>query len=201
MLIKVPADRPHEEMMRVMPGAGMEMAVNAMGASLSAPRRSANFNHPFLPMFGGKSLTFLVGTVRSVNGIGPIIPTIQVGGDPVPMNGNGGNSYTPLALDPGKQNADGVSYAVLQVTPDAKSGELLTGSVCEIIHDSQATNIDPVTGATSTSISPGNGRCALAMILWNGNTAMRVLPIVFFNLVYERVTPPAGAGAVKHLFY
>src|SRR5205814_294096 len=115
----------------------------------------------------GRSITFLLGTVASFAGIGPIEPKIKINGQLVRMSGKNGGLPTPLALGNVRPNADGVSWAALEVHPD-DTGELVKESLVEIVH----TNFNPVSHALTI------GRCAIAMILWSGGSAVRVLPIV-----------------------
>ena len=140
----------------VQPGAGTRLTVNALGHSTGAPPRGQTFNHPFRPFLGSASLTFRLGTVQSLAGIGPIEPKIKVNGQLVPMSEKDGNTPAALFLGGLTPNADGISYAALEVTPDEKTGELTKDSRVEIVH-----TITPV------SLLPNLGRGAIALILWS----------------------------------
>jgi len=173
------------------PGVATRLTVNALGHSTGAPPAGPTFNHPFRAALGSASITFRLGTVQSLAGFGPIEPRIKVNGQLVPMSGKDGNTPAPLALSASVATADGISWAVLEVSPDPNTGELTKDSLVQIVH----TN-NPVSHSRTL------GRCAIAMILWQARHPLRVLPIVHFNLRYFRILASAGAptGAPKHLF-
>jgi hypothetical protein len=189
IIVKTPVTTPMARRDRPQPGAGALVTANDLGFGFSGKGGGATFDHPFRPALSGKNINFKIGLVRSLNGVGPIQPTIKVGGQQVPMSGKNGNTRTPLVLDPGMQNADGVSWAVLEVSPDPTSGELIQGALCQLVH-----------GVTTTSTDPNLGRTPIAMILWRKQVPVQALPCVNFNLLYERVLPKAGNGAPKHFF-
>jgi hypothetical protein len=134
-------------------------------------------------------VTFVVGTVASLGGDGPLQPKIQSAGQLMPMSGKDGASPVPLLLTADVANSDGLSWAALEVHPDAASGELLKDSKVEIIHT-----------ASPFSHAQGFGRAPLALIIWNGRNPLRVYPLAHFNLRYVRLLPPPGGGVPRHLF-
>lgn len=165
------------------PGDGTRLSVNFFGSVYSAPDQGATFDHPWKPALGARQLRF---TVATVSGNDVIIPAIKLGGQLVPMNGGKSGGAPALLLDPGQVNDDGVSFAVLEVEPDAK-GELTKDARVEIVHRS------------SGAVSHGPiGRKAVTMILWQDGRPLRALPLVHFNFVYERVKH--ASGAVDHIF-
>jgi hypothetical protein len=171
-----------------MPGTGTWLTANVFGHSISDGRGRQTFNHPFRPALGGNSMTLRIGLVSSMNGDGPLQPAIKVGGELVPMAGADFNTPARLALDPGVQNKDGVSWAILQVVPDA-DGELRKTSRIEIVH-----------GTETTSHALALAVCPLVQIIWKGQSALRTIPIVHFNLRYTRLVPTPGGGVPKHFF-
>jgi hypothetical protein len=175
------------------PGAGVMMGTNAFGFWFSAPRNGSSFNHPWRPSLFGKNVTFLAGTVRSVNGIGPITPTILSGGSQVPMVS--GNVAAPLTLDPSIQNDAGECWVVLEVTPDPATGELLQGALCQLKQFVPPAGNNFNDGTTTTV-----GRTPIAQFLWNGNNVTLAQEIAMFDLVYQRIMPGPGGGKVAHFF-
>ncbi|HSI10716.1 MAG TPA: hypothetical protein VK961_01670 [Chthoniobacter sp.] len=170
------------------PGTGTRLTVNALGHATGATPGGATFNHPFRPALSAGRITFQLGTVTSLAGDGPMEPKIKVNGQLVPMSGKDGITPAALALSAEVANSDGISWAAMEVHPDDK-GELTKDAKVEIVHT-----------ATVVSHELDLGRCAIAMILWNGRTPLRVLPIVHFNLRYVRLLPAPGGGAPRHLF-
>lgn len=175
-------ERPIEKPVpRPMPGVGTRLTANEAGFSYSAPVAGGQFAHPWKPSLGGFFLRFNRGIVQ-----GEQVREPRIGG--VPMSGGPGVPQPALKLEPGKANANGESYAVLEVEPNEK-GVLDGKSRVEIVH-STLTN----------SHGPKIGRQPIALILWKNKRPYRVLPIVHFNLRYERYVPPPGGGDVRHFF-
>lgn len=170
------------------PGTRTRLTVNALGHATGASPGGTIFNHPFRPALSAGRITFQLGTVTSLAGDGPLEPRIKVNGQLVPMSGKDGRTPAALAINAGLANEDGISWAALEVHPDDK-GELTKDSSVEIVHT-----------ATVVSHTTDVGRCAIAMILWNGRSPLRVLPMVHFNLRYVRLLPAPGGGAPRHLF-
>jgi hypothetical protein len=173
------------------PAEGTRITANALGRSVGNAGPSVDWNHPWRPFLGGRSLTFTLASVQSLATSLPIEPTIKSNGKQLPMSGQTGTVPTPLALDPSVASKDGISYAALEVHPDPTSGELTKDSLVQIVH----TN-NPV------SLLTGVGLCAITLILWSQGQPIQALPLVHFNLRYLRVMPATGntAGAPKHLF-
>ncbi|MDR3405599.1 MAG: hypothetical protein P4L99_24095 [Chthoniobacter sp.] len=184
------AAQPHSRVLS-QPGVATRLTANRLGHATGAPSGGATFNHPWRPALSADGVTFNLGTVASLAGVGPIEPKIKVNGQLVPMSGKDGATPASLALKASVANSDGVSWAALEVTPDATSGELTKDSTAEIVHT-----------AMVVSHAPNLGRCAIAMILWSGGHPLRVLPMVHFNLRYVRLLATASdpTGGPRHLF-
>jgi hypothetical protein len=169
------------------PGPGTTMIANALGTSTGAPPNGATFDSCFRPSLSGLSLLLGHGYVSSTGGDGPHAPLIN--GIAI-----GGTALAPLTLDPSEVNADTqTSFAVLQVTPDAK-GQITAASALqglEIVHSKDAS---PGTLATL-------GSKALTLILWSNGSPLKAFQLVHFNLTYLRVIPAPGAGAPAHFFF
>ncbi|EDY16676.1 hypothetical protein CfE428DRAFT_5789 [Chthoniobacter flavus Ellin428] len=173
------------------PAEGTRVTVNALGRAVDANAGGAAWNHAYRPFLAGQSMTFTLGFVQSFAGATPLEPVITSNGQTLPMSGKDGTVPTPLALDPSIANADGVSWAALEVSPDPATGELFADSLAQIVHT-----------ATPVSHAPNLGRCAIAMILWSQGQPIQALPLVHFNLRYLRVLPAAGntTGGPRHMF-
>ena len=182
---------PDHVPMLARPGEATRLTVNSMGHSTGTPPRGQTFNHSFRPFLGSSSITFRLGVVQSLAGVGPIEPRIKVNGQLVPMSGEDGNTPAPLSLSGVSPGSDGVTWAALEVTPDPATGELLKGALVQIVH-----TLTPISHSITL------GCCALTMILWSGNSPIYAIPVVTFNLRYLRILASAGnpTGAPKHLF-
>jgi hypothetical protein len=181
------AARPASLHALAQPGVNTRLTVNALGHATSATPGGPTFNHPWRPALSALRITFNLGTVASLAGDEPLEPKIKVNGQLVPMSGKDGITPAALALEPGVANADGISWAALEVHPN-DSGELLKDAKVEIVHT-----------ATPISHAADLGRTAIALIVWSGGNPLRALPIVHFNLRYVRLISPGG-GAPRHLF-
>lgn len=156
-------------------GVGTRLTVTMQGTAVSAEPGGQTFAHPFRPALSGSHVTLSLGTVEGR------VPTING----VPLS----NSSPPrLQLDAAKANTNGESWVCVEVHPSA-DGQLAPESKVEIVHTSEIRSIDPLLG-----------RGELCMILWRDRRPFKALPIAMFNLRYERVMPPPGAGTVRHLF-
>jgi hypothetical protein len=160
-------------------GTGTRLTVNDMGHTYSAPPRGGTFAHPFRPTLAGRNLRLSLGIVDT------FIPVI----DGQPMNGANGKPAPLLELDSADVNADGTSWCVLEVVPNAQ-GVLDANSRIELIH----------TGDASKSKDENLGRKPITLLLWRGGRPIQVIAAVRFCLQYERVIPPAGGGVVQHFF-
>lgn len=159
------------------PGAGVRLTANEAGFAFSVPTAPGRFAHPFTPLLGGSSLKFSRGLVDGRD--------VTIGA--LPLEGRAQQPSLKLTAD--KATAAGESWAVLEVEPDDATGVLLPTSRREIVHSD-----------TTTSLERTLGRWPIAMILWANGKPLRALPIVWFNLGYQRVIPGPGAGPVRHLF-
>ncbi len=157
------------------PGAGLEMITNRLGTAYSAPRSVSRYGHPWTPSLSSKTLTLSWGLVN-----GTITPKI---GD-LPMT----DPKAVLKLSADKVNANGESWAVLEVEPNA-DGLLDAKSRIEIVQLSEVIYIQKTIG-----------RLALALILFQGKSPFFAKHIVHFNVNYQRQVPPAGSGPTRHLF-
>jgi len=163
------------------PAPGTSVIANDMGHSHKANPQSRAFDFAFKPSLNGTSLIIGHGYIQSLAADGPHAPTINgrpIGGTPGPV----------LALDPSIVSANGESYAVLNVVPDAK-GQITAKNVPTITHSA----------ITSSNVAT-LGLRALVLILWMKGVPVRVLPIVMFNLQYALLVPTAGGGAPVHFF-
>jgi hypothetical protein len=160
-------------------GTGTRLTVNDLGHTYSAPPRGGTFDHPFRPALAGMNLRLSPGIVDT------FIPLI----DGQPMNGAGGKPAPLLELDAADVNADGTSWCVLEVVPNAQ-GVLDKNSRIELIH----------TGDASKSKDPNLGRKPITLLLWRAGRPVQVIAAVRFCLLYFRVIPTAGGGVVQHLF-
>lgn len=159
------------------PGSGARLLMTSMGHAYSVDSPGATYLHPFRPVLVGSSVQLALGLVENRQ------PTIN----DVPIGGRNG-LIPKLRLEPGIANADGESWVCVEVHPDA-DGLLPAESKIEIVHTRAPRSTDP-----------DLGRGELCMILWRNRAPFRVLAIAMFNLRYERVLPPEGAGSVRHLF-
>jgi len=164
------------------PAPGTYVTSNRYGQSTGAAPSGGAFDFCFRPSLGAMKLAIGHGYVSSVNGDGPHAPTI----DGAVL---GGTKPAQLKLDPSQVNDNGESFAVLEVHPDDK-GQITAQTKLEIVHSKDA----------SPSVAPGLGRKAIAIILWNNDSPLKVLPLVHFNLQYVRVIPSSGNGAPQHFF-
>jgi hypothetical protein len=160
------------------PGAGTRITVNSLGTSYSANSGGATYAHRFRPSLGPKGVQLSLGLV---NGRPATIKGVPIGGGP-------GVPQPTLTLDPTVANANGESWVCVEVHPD-DNGELPLDSPIEIVHTNQIRSLDPKLG-----------RGELCMVLWKDKRPFRVVAIAMFHLRYARVLPPAGGGAVRHLF-
>lgn len=169
---------------RPMPGNGTRLtAYDAIGFAIGAPRGGSSFGHPWKPFLGGSRLQFTPGMIMSA---ALRVPGIKVGGRLVRLDAE---TAPALVLTPDKANADGESFAVIEVEPN-DAGDITPESRVEIVHRE-------VGGA---SLNPLIGRKAIALILWQERRPLRAIPLVHFHLEYERVDPTPGGGAVHHYF-
>lgn len=183
------AEQPPTVSVLARPAEGIRMTVNALGRAVDAATSGPTWNHPWRPFLAGQSVTFTLGSVQSFAGIVPLEPVITSNGQQLPMSGKDGTTLTPLALDPSVANSDGVSWAVLEVHPDA-NGELQKTSLVQIIHSNS-----PISHALTF------GRCPIAQILWSKGQPIQALAMVHFNLRYLRVLPSSNsAGSPRHMF-
>ena len=77
-------------------GAGTLMTVNAFGVAHSVASSGPVFDHAWRPALAPGRITFRLGTVRSVAGVGPVEPQIRLNGELLPMSGKNGTTPTPL---------------------------------------------------------------------------------------------------------
>lgn len=160
-----------------MPGSGLLVQSNPMGASFSLPRPPV-FGPPFTVALGSNSVTISRGTVE---GKEPML-------NGVPISGAGGPQPV-LVLDPSIATAAGESWIVLELVPNAQ-GRLDDQSNLTIAHRNQSLSADDQLG-----------RQSVAMVLWQQRVAVRVVQVLEFNIAqYQRVTLPAGMGPARHLF-
>src|ERR1700733_3565277 len=120
------------------PGAGTVAIANALGNSIGAPPNNQTFDFAFRPALSGGGLLIGHGYVSSINGGGPIAPMIAgtaVGGNPGPV----------LELDSSIVDANGQSYAVLEVHPDDK-GQLTDKTPINIVHGDATPSTTPAVG-------------------------------------------------------
>ena len=132
------------------------------------------FQHPFKPFLAAGYVTFLQGTVDTF--------TPKIGGKPI------GDPNARLKLEPAKVNANGESWAVLEVEPNDQ-GTLDEKSRIEIVQLAAVNFHDEKIG-----------RQPLVLILWNEQRPFRAIDIAYFNLRYERVKPAPGGGIIRHFF-
>lgn len=165
---------------RPMPGRGTLLTLRRSGFLYSTVPSRGKFAHPFKPTLSGRRITLSRGLINEQ--FEPKINGVPIGGDATK-----GKAQPSLLLDPGMANAAGISWVCVEVEPD-DTGDLLSTSRIEIVQTNQPRSIDPKVG-----------RKALVQIAWAKNTP-RAFEIVMFNLVYLRVIPVPGGGAVKHLF-
>lgn len=184
------AEQPRTLAVMIRPTEGARVTVNRLGRAIGGNPGGASWNHPWRPFLAGRSITFTLGSVQSLAGPQPLEPTILSNGQQLPMSGKDGSVPTPLLLDTSVANANGESWAVLEVHPDG-NGELQVDSLVQIIHSNS-----PVSHALTF------GRCPIAQILWSQGQPIQALPIVHFNLRYLRALPAPGntAGGPRHMF-
>lgn len=173
-----PEPEPAKRIPGPQPGTGTRLTSNALGYAISASPGGRGFTHPFTPQLGVGWISFSIGLVEGRE------PTIGK----VPISGAAGVIPPRLMLKPGVANADGQSWACLEVEPDA-DGILTPESRRELVHTNQ-----PVSHALNL------GRCPIALILWRDRRPVAAIAIVYFNLRYARHTPAPGSGAVQHFF-
>ena len=164
---------------RLQPGAGTLLSLNAMGASIGAQRKAGKYPHPFKPSLNALGVRLSHGLIEGYP------PTI--GGEPI--GGGPGKEPPMLRLDAAVANEAGESWVCVEVVPD-KDGALTRESPRVIVHTREP-----------RSLAMELGRCPLVQILWQKKRPWRAFEIVHFNLRYARVLPPQGAGAVRHVFY
>ncbi len=164
--------------LRPQPGRGTRLTINSLGQCVSVATPAASFAHPFTPSLATKSISFSKGLVDSFE------PTIKK----IPISGADGVPQPALLLDPKNANANGESWACLEVEPNDQ-GVLTKDSRLEVVESNNPVSIDPKVG-----------RVALALIVWRNQRPYRAFPIVYFNLRYQRVLPAAGDGAARHFF-
>lgn len=163
---------------RPRPGVGTRLSFNSLGYSISANATGSTYAHPWRPSLAARGVQLALGLV---DGRQATINKVPIGGGP--------NVPQPvLTLDPSMANDNGESYVCVQVHPDA-NGALPANSPIEVVHMTDWRSIDP-----------NVGRGPLCMVLWQNGQPFRVVAIAMFHLQYARVQPPAGGGAVRHLF-
>jgi hypothetical protein len=161
---------PRPAGLRPQPGLG-RITVNTIGFALGDEPAGPLFNHPFRATLSGTSLKVQRGLVELVE------PTIG--------HGKVRMSTTVLPLEAAKRNADGESWAGVEVEP-LPDGTLPKGQRRELVH-----RTDPL------FYTPEVGFFPVALILWRGSAPFRVLQVAFFNCRYFRLKEN---GVVRHLF-
>jgi hypothetical protein len=152
------------------PAPGTLLTSNALGFAYAAQPGVGGWGHPWRPYLGGGQLRLSRGTVEGF--------TPKIDGKPM--------TERTLLLDPALQTADGESWAILEVEPNA-DGILTKESRIEIVH-----------GTDKVSNVPEVGRIALALIVWKGSRPALAIPAVHMNLRYVRVKP--ASGPTRHFF-
>jgi hypothetical protein len=165
------------------PGAGVLLTVNpTMGFSFNAPRKSETFKHNFRPFLSALGLRISYGTV------GAIEPTI--GDTPAskgtPAAKGARMSQSILKLNPSEVNADGESWACVEVEPN-EQGLLTAKTRVEVIH-TKAPN----------DFTPTRAREPLVLIVWRKANPVRIEPIRQWCMQYYRIQE--SATFYRHVF-
>jgi hypothetical protein len=185
------------------PGAGgLLVSKTPIGVAHSVARQGGGFNHPFHAVLGKMGVKFVVsflpvygvsGNARCglvISDAGVFEPTIK--GTPISGDAEG----NVPAIEPTESDAQDESWICIEAEP-AEDGKLRkpvgddAGSRVEIVHVAR----EPLIVA-----HPKFGRAPLAMVLWAKGVPAGLIPIVHFNLRYERVAAPASGGLPKHYF-
>lgn len=167
-------DRAATPVMQPRPGTGAQLTSSALGFSYAATDGVVSYRGRFRPALAAQGIRFSRGLVEGREATIGKLPL----SDPKAV----------LALKPGIENAQGESWACLEVVPDAE-GRLLPDARREIVHSDSPVSLDPALG-----------RCAIALILWRARRPVQAIAIIEFNLRYERLIPAPGHGPVRHFF-
>jgi hypothetical protein len=163
-----------------MPGNGVRLTRTSAGFSYSAITRGPALRHPFKPFLSHGGVRLSRGLVEYIE---PKIKGVPIGGtddEPPPV----------LKLAPEMANDAGESWVCVELTLNADGKLPAKDPQVIIAHRKELVSHSRVLA-----------RCGLAMILWRDKKPFRALEVVYFNLRYQRLLPPDGAGEVRHIFY
>lgn len=177
------AAQPGSEAATPRAGAGVLLTVNpAMGFSFNAPRKSESFRHNFRPFLSALGLRISFGTV------GAIEPTI--GDTPATKNTPAAKgarmSQSILKLNPSEVNADGESWACVEVEPN-EQGLITAKSRVEVIHTKEPNDF-----------TPKRAREPLVLIVWRKGNPVRIEAIRQWCMQYYRIQE--SATFYRHVF-
>jgi hypothetical protein len=163
-----------------MPGAGTRLTLNSIGFAVATLVKRMVLPHPFRPALSSGGVTLSRGLVQNIE---PKIKGVPIGGSfrtPQPV----------LALDSALANDAGESWVCVELSLRSDGTLPEKNPRVEIVHSKQPESHSLILA-----------RCPLVMILWQGKQPLRAEEIVYFNLRYQRLVPPEGAGVVRHIFY